>query len=542
MTPTGLRFERHLYQLNRTLRSGTVTGIYLSFPYQCPLEPRSLTMASIMSPYTLLSFLSCVFLLYKLVSWWSASRVPFPPGPRGHWLWGPKIPGKHTFLKFSEWTQQYGPVCSFRRGRHTTVVIGTYEAAMEIMEKSGAITAERPRSVAGGEMLSGDMRILLVRGGERMRRLRKALHSHLQLRAVVGYESMQLTNALQLIRDILEKPEDHMSHAKRFSGSLILSLTYGRPSPSARREPDLELIQQFILRLGRAVRPGAHFVDDFPWLKHIPWYGRSLRSGHVEELALFHRLLGGVRDEMAKDVARPSFGKYLIEAQGSLLLSEPEIEYLAGSMFGAGSETTSAAISYTIMAAACHPDAQARVQKELDAVVGPGRVPTFADMGKLQQVQAFVLEVFRWRPGTSAGFPHCATKDIIWRGYRIPAGATLIANHWSIARDPSVYADGDRFDPQRWIDEKGHINESPKFPNFGFGRRVCPGLALATKSMFITTAQLFHAFKIEMDPNRPIDTLNLQGGIVTLPLPFAARFLPRSEDVQTLYTNALEAQ
>lgn len=39
-------------------------------------------------------------------------------------------------------------------------------------------------------------------------------------------------------------------------------------------------------------------------------------------------------------------------------------------MFGAGAETTASAISTVIMAAACHPEAQARVQAELDALVG----------------------------------------------------------------------------------------------------------------------------------------------------------------------------
>ena len=38
---------------------------------------------------------------------------------------------------------------------------------------------------------------------------------------------------------------------------------------------------------------------------------------------------------------------------------------------------------------------------------------------------AFVLESFRWRPVTAGGGAHKATKDLIWEGYRIPAGATV---------------------------------------------------------------------------------------------------------------------
>jgi cytochrome P450 len=42
-------------------------------------------------------------------------------------------------------------------------------------------------------------------------------------------------------------------------------------------------------------------------------------------------------------------------------------------MFGAGSDTMASAISITVLAAACYPMAQAKVQEELDAVVGRER-------------------------------------------------------------------------------------------------------------------------------------------------------------------------
>ena len=42
-------------------------------------------------------------------------------------------------------------------------------------------------------------------------------------------------------------------------------------------------------------------------------------------------------------------------------------------MFGAGSDTTASAISISIMAAACFPKAQAKVQEELDNVIGKER-------------------------------------------------------------------------------------------------------------------------------------------------------------------------
>lgn len=102
------------------------------------------------------------------------------------------------------------------------------------------------------------------------------------------------------------------------------------------------------------------------------------------------------------------------------------------------------------MAAACFPDAQRKVQEQLDAVIGHERgnlllkpfslhvlilinqnlVPSFGDMEELTEVTAFVQESYRWRPVSAGGFPHRATRDITYGGYVIPAGATVIANHW----------------------------------------------------------------------------------------------------------------
>jgi cytochrome P450 len=109
--------------------------------------------------------------------------------------------------------------------------------------------------------------------------------------------------------------------------------------------------------------------------------------------------------------------------------------YLAGSLFGAGADTTAVAIMVLVMAAACYPKAQEKVQEELDTVVGRDRgvsnvgvylsehntilnlvvtAPTFDDYNSLPQIEAFMLECLRWRPVTTLGFAHRALTDIVY--------------------------------------------------------------------------------------------------------------------------------
>jgi hypothetical protein len=47
------------------------------------------------------------------------------------------------------------------------------QAAVDILEKQGGSVANRPRMIAGGEMLTGGLFILFAPIGERLRRMRK---------------------------------------------------------------------------------------------------------------------------------------------------------------------------------------------------------------------------------------------------------------------------------------------------------------------------------------------------------------------------------
>jgi len=65
-----------------------------------------------------------------------------------------------------------------------------------------------------------------------------------------------------------------------------------------------------------------------------------------------------------------------------------------------------------------HPEAQSRAQREIDNVVGTGRLPNFGDEMSLPYVSALVEEVMRWHPVAPVGgdYPaslsHCRTTHL----------------------------------------------------------------------------------------------------------------------------------
>ncbi|KAG2099603.1 cytochrome P450 [Suillus discolor] len=459
-----------------------------------------------------------------------ARRLPLPPGPPGRWLLGNTMPESYVPFQFARWTEQYGPVFSLKQGHRIFVVIGRHQAAVDIMEKEGATLADRPRSIAVHETLGGGLGPLLEGSTERFRRLRRVLHAGLQPKVAETYEPIQTKHAKNLVLDVLNDPKNHQGHAMRYSASVVMSFTYGKITPTSYTDPEVVAINKVLARFGEAMKPGAYLVDAYPILRFVPGYLSQLKSWHKEELALLNEQLDAVRRQMREGTARPSFARFMLEHQKQYQLEDNDLTYIAGTMFGAGSDTTASAITIMMMAAATHADAQARVQEELDNVVGRMRLPTFDDQEMLPQVTAFMLESLRWRPVSLGGFPHRAIKDIVWKNYLIPAGATVIGNHWAIANDPEIFPEPHRFNPQRWIDDAGRVRSDLRFFTFGFGRRVCPGQHVANRSVFITTALILWAFRLSENPGAKIDTLAFSDTANIHAAPFEICFAKRIDE------------
>ena len=137
-----------------------------------------------------------------------------------------------------------------------------------------------------------------------------------------------------------------------------------------------------------------------------------------------------------------------------------------------------------------YPEVLRKAHAELDAVVGPHRLPDFGDRDSLPYVNAVIKESMRWHSALPFGVPHATVADDEFRGYFIPAGTMLIPNTWCVSpcssqsiitehltracmHDPEVYADPGDFRPERFIHD-GKLDTSVRDPAafvFGYGRR-----------------------------------------------------------------------
>jgi len=193
----------------------------------------------------------------------------------------------------------------------------------------------------------------------------------------------------------------------------------------------------------------------------------------------------------------------------------------------AGSETTSATLTWWALAMIAFPEVQRKAQAELDAVVGRHRLPTFSDAPRLPYLSAVIKEILRWRPMVPLGVPHASTEDDWYEDMFIPKGTICVPNAWHCNHDRSVFGeDADDFRPERHLGEEGELlsgrlkADQGGHVTFGFGRRICVGKELALDSLFITTARILWAAKLERKKDEngmdiPLDTDTLtNGGLV----------------------------
>ncbi|KAG1899819.1 cytochrome P450 [Suillus fuscotomentosus] len=503
----------------------------------------------------------------------SDSRLPLPPSPPTWRLQGHLLPPRDPSLTLAQWIDQYGPLITIRSGIQNTVIIGRHKAAVDIMEKQGRALADRPRLVAAGEILTRGQSLVFIHVGDRLRRMRRfvvailVLHMHLQPKSAETYEPLQMSQARSLILNILDDPSNFQNHAISYAAATILQVAYGKTSLTSATDPEVKEARHLISRLRTVLRPGAYCVESIPWLKFLPWYAPELRDDYKRATRLYTDQLNCVKLQMHRneDIG-PSFSKHLLENGHLYDLTDMEMAYLAGGFFGAGTETvrrlfvffddyipevgqqTATAICTVLMAAAHFPEEQAKVQAELDAVIGRGRAPTFADKPSLPHLEAFISEALRWRPLVPFGLPHRTTEDVIWasENYCIPAGTTVFGNQWSISRDPEVYPDPDAFKPQRWIDSQGRLRDDLAFFVYGFGYAqvntsrtghdsLYPdnflNLMKCHRSVFINSLLSLWAFQLSLDPTKPQDDMGFSNTFMPN-VPCAIEFQARVPEVE----------
>ncbi|KAK7946581.1 cytochrome P450 [Apiospora aurea] len=478
------------------------------------------------------------------VVFWKTTKVgrrpqSWPPGPPTLPLIGNlhQIPRHNRHLH----TVRYTPWCWEGRAM---VVLSSDQAVKDLVDKRSAIYSSRPDAYIPQDIASDGLRPLFMEYGKTWRMVRKLAHSVLNVQVARTYVPYQDLEVKAMLMGLLESPSDFVNHVRRYTMSLTTQLTFGHRTPTS-VDPTLLEVFDFFFWLTYAGEQSAAILDVYPVTRSLPSHlfpiTKHGKEYHEREHALFMKLFLRARSQLQQGTAMPCCCIDLLRLQKEQGFSDDIACYMSGSLLQAGSETTAAILIGFVQAMVVFPEVAAKAQAEIDRICGD-RLPDLNDFPDLPYIRGCVKESLRWMPAVTLGVPHAVTQDDSYLDYHIPKGSAVLINVWGIQNDPARHTHPRRFDPSRWAADAQNSAEAANNPDvskrdhfaFGAGRRICQGMHIADRSLFLAISRTLWAFDFKRAVDGRTgkamvpDTDDLMDGLFTCPTPFKCNIVPRS--------------
>jgi cytochrome P450 len=174
-------------------------------------------------------------------------------------------------------------------------------------------------------------------------------------------------------------------------------------------------------------------------------------------------------------------------------------------LFLAGHETTSNALTWTWYLLSQHTEVEAKLHEELGAVL-EGRPPTFEDVPRLRYTEMILAEAMRLYPPAWA-IGRLTLKDYEVGGYTVPAKSLVLLSQYVTQRDERFFTDPARFDPERWTAEAKESRPPFSYFPFGGGPRRCIGEGFAWMEGILLIATLAQSWRMRLIPNHSVEPM-----------------------------------
>ncbi|KAI8961019.1 cytochrome P450 [Daldinia sp. FL1419] len=451
-----------------------------------------------------------IFLLFKVYTIYNRGNN-LPPGPKTIPILGNALefPTYFPHIKFSEWARQYGEIYSLKVLNKTIIVLSSPAVIRDVLDVNGLNTGNRPESTIIRRVTNGDVQALEDMDRPAWRRSRKAMHTFITEYILGSHLRTQDAEYSQFMNDILEDPKNIFEHASRMTAGVLITTLYGS-RVSKYRGSEAETYFCGVKLMNKVTDPGAHPPVDIIWpLKYVPkrWaYWKRLADTTRETCAqVFYPLYKQCERAVDQNKKTGCFIEYLITNRECLGMSNEEITGLAEGLMDAGAEATASFLQSIVLVLINYPHVQEKAQAEIDSVVNSGRWPTLKDYDRCPYIRAMVEEIFRFRPVFPVGIPHRSSKEIYYRGYRIPENSILFMNIYGLFHDPDLYDDPEIFNPERFLNSPFGTKQGAytgAYRNnlaFGAGRRICAGEELARRLIAQNAMNLVWAFNFKKD-------------------------------------------
>ncbi|CAN1776223.1 Cytochrome P450 81Q32 [Linum perenne] len=419
----------------------------------------------------------------------------------------------------------YGPVLFLRFGSRRVLHVSSPSMAEECFTTNDVVFANRPkllaakhlgytyttlvwspygqhwrnlRRVATIEMLSSTRIHMLqrIRVEEVRSLLQKLFNSGGELGAAVDMKSMFFDLTLNvLMRMITGKrycggSEDELEEAERFK----------------------EIVRE-TFELSGATNIGD-FVPMMSWLGLNKTMVKKLDVLQLKRDQFMQMLIEERRSTKETDQSK-TMTDVLLELQKGdpNYYTDHIIRGLMQVMLSAGTDTSAATMEWALSLLLNNPHAIAKAKAEIATNVGHTKFLEESDLPNLPYLSGIVKEALRMYPVAPLLVPHESSEECTVGGFHVPRGTMLLVNTWAIHRDPKLWDDPEKFNPERFLMEESEY--SMMMMPFGTGRRRCPGESLAMRVIGLALGSIIQCFEWERVGEEMVDMTESNG--LTMP-------------------------
>lgn len=239
---------------------------------------------------------------------------------------------------------------------------------------------------------------------------------------------------------------------------------------------------------------------------------RRFRRGRATLDALIHRLIEARRRTGASGDDLLSMLVSVTDEQGDGTgMDDVQIRDEVITLLLAGHETTANALAWTWHLLSRHPESEARLHMEVDALAA--RSLRADDLSSLPFTRAVFAESLRlYPPAYLVGRRALTAYDVPGTGYQLPARTVVFLSQFLLHRDARFWDEPLAFRPERWLTTGAAARHRYAYFPFGAGPRLCIGEQFAWMEGTLVLATLARRWQF-----RPASAADVQlEPIVTL--------------------------
>lgn len=408
-------------------------------------------------------------------------------------------------------------------GQTPAVVVSSPEIAKEMLKDHDPNFANRPLGVAVEIMWYNYLDVAFAPYGDYWKQMRKiCINELLSPRMVRSFGSIRSDEASRLVASLHRLSGKSVNLTERilsYSSSITCRAAIGNVCKDS--ETLIELMKETVKMVG-----GFEVVDLFPSSRvaqAMSWPARRRLKMMRRKLDV---ILDRIIDERRSGNGEPGsedlldvFLRIMDTERLQFPIHNDNIKAVLYDIFTAGTDTTATLIDWLMVELIRNPKVIAKATAEVRQVLGGNSSTsgitscTILEEDKIQKLRYLKLvikEGLRLHPPTPM-LPRASREECEINGYAIPADVNVMINIWAIQRDPELWNDPEKFEPERFEIDHGvdFVGGDFEFLPFGTGRRMCPGITFGLATVEMALAHLLYNFDWKLPEGVKLQDLDM---------------------------------